>query len=99
MFMSVRQTFHRLCIRHQTSVSVFEHKMGPLIQLQMTIFHTAAVWRFFFVENMGDEGSSGTVIIEQTSTSSTAHRLGSGELFCLAQAARPWLYKGDVWDM
>lgn len=75
VFMSARQTFHRLHIRHQTSVPVSELEIDPLIQLQMTIFSIAAVWRFFFfVENMGVESSSETVIIEQTSTSSTAHR-------------------------
>lgn len=48
VFMSARQTFHRLHIRHQTSVPVSELEIDPLIQLQMTIFSIAAVWRFFF---------------------------------------------------
>lgn len=49
VFMSARQTFHRLHIRHQTSVPVSELEIDPLIQLQMTIFSIAAVWRFFFL--------------------------------------------------
>lgn len=65
VFMSVRQTFSRLCMRHQTSVSVSEHKMGPLTQLQMTIFHTASVWIFFLLKTWEMKPALGQLLLNK----------------------------------
>lgn len=103
--MSVGLTFNALCFRHWTSVAISEYKIDPLIQLEMAIFCTVAVWRLFvlFVYVWEDARSKKfwdcyhwTNLHEQHKSADAA----VGSWVCLVQAARSlpvlWWHVGYV---